>query len=335
MAVVKERGGGIGENRTLEPEDLLSFATSPIRLKGKFLPTTRFVLLKIMHSSWLVEIASMWAYHATTRVKEESPFPVEAVQEYWIRSRSRFDAWNTIFASEQRSMDALSMGKRIRGWYRLKRVIEEILLAEPLTRVTVAIAARLEQQRVDHDARAILHSVYLSHLEARNRALQEISHGIQSGNLEADELNSLRHYLEHWTDMLLGYFASPDEATQYGHSPTRVEDFAEDYSERQLGDQSKVVWSLLIASCRTWLDKHVEHHPVSPGLNRRISESALAMIHPKLFDSMGLMRSHLLQRIEKGLDQAGEALQRLEDGSWETMSSVVASPVQARGTGEE
>jgi hypothetical protein len=52
------------------------------------------------------------------------------------------------------------------------------------------------------------------------------------------------------------------------------------------------------------------------------------MIHPNLFDSMGLMRSHLLHRIEKGLDQAGETIQRLEDGSWETMSSVVAAPAK-------
>lgn len=277
-----------------------------------------------MHSSWLVEIASVWAYHAAARVEEDYPFPSIAVQEYWVRSRSRFDAWHTLLTNNQQYIVSPSVGRRVRAWHRYKRVIEEILLAEPLTRVTVAIATRLEQRKIDRDSRAILHNVYCTHQELRNRSLKGIAKGIQLGISEADELNNLRQYLEHWTDMLLGYFAEQEEAEFYGHSVDRIEDFAEEYSERHLGDSSKVVWSLQIASCRAWLDKHVQHHPISPRLNQRISEAALAMIHPELFDSLGLMRSHLVHRIEKGLEQAGETIQKLEDGSWETMSGLIA-----------
>lgn len=282
-----------------------------------------------MHSSWLVEIASVWAYHATTRVEEDLPFPTAAVHEYWARSRSRFDAWNTLLTNNQRYLESRSRGQRIQAWLRYKRVIEEILLAEPLTRVTVAIATRLEQRHIDKDARAILHNTYVSHQEVRNRALKGIARGIQAGITQADELNALRQYLEHWTDMLLGYFARREEAIHYGHSLDRIEEFAEEYGERCLGDSSKVVWSLHIASCRTWLNKHVQHHPISPRLNQRISEAALAMIHPELFDSLGLMRSHLVQRIEKGLDQAGETIQKLEDGSWTEISEFKPNPGKA------
>ncbi|XZE46198.1 hypothetical protein SH467x_001471 [Pirellulaceae bacterium SH467] len=279
-----------------------------------------------MHSSWLVEIASVWAYHASARVEEDLPFPSEAVHTFWVQNRTRFSSWNALLTAQQRRMDSLSMGSRVQAWQRLKSIMEEILLAEPLSRVSVAIAARLESRRIDDDTRAILHNVYTTHQEVRHRCLKIISQGILSGNPEADELNSLRHYLEHWTDLLLGYFANHSEATQYSHNPTRVAEFSEEYSDRMLGEQSKLVWSLLIASCRAWLNKHVAHRPVSPRINQLISEAALGMIHPNLFDSMGLMRSHLVHRIEKGLDQAGETIQRLEDGSWEKMSSVVVSP---------
>ena len=125
--------------------------------------------------------------------------------------------------------------------------------------------------------------------------------------------------------MLLGYFSGLNEAEQYAHSIERVAEFSEEYSERSLGDQSKMIWSLLIASCRAWLNKHVEHNPVSPRLNQQISEAALGMIHPDLFDSMGFMRSHLVQRIERGLEHASETVRKLENGRWEAMSSIVVS----------
>lgn len=283
-----------------------------------------------MHSSWLVEIASVWAYHASTRVEENCEFPQEAVQEYWLRNRIRFDGWNSTIATGQRQIQSQSMAIRIRGWQKLRYAIEEVLLAEPLARVCVAVASRLEERQIDNDARCILHNVFTSHQEIRNRCLRILIEGIDAGNQEADELNSLRHYLEHWTDMLLGYFSSPDKAEQYAHSIDRVAEFSEEYSERRLGEQSKVIWSLLIASCRAWLNKHVEHNPMSPRLNQQISDAALGMIHPELFDSMGLMRSHLVQRIERGLEHASETVHKLESGRWEAMSSIVVT--QAKKT---
>lgn len=278
-----------------------------------------------MHSSWLVEIASVWAYHASTRIEENCGFPPEAVQEYWLRNRIRFDGWNSLISTGKRQIQSESMAIRVRGWQKLRHAIEEVMLAEPLTRVCVAVATRLEERQIDHDARSILHNVFTTHQEVRNRCLRIIVEGIQAGNQEADQLNSLRHYLEHWTDMLLGYFSGTNEAEQYAHSIERVAEFSEEYSERSLGDQSKMIWSLLIASCRAWLNKHVKHNPVSPRLNQQISEAALGMIHPDLFDSMGFMRSHLVQRIERGLEHASETVRKLENGRWEAMSSIVVS----------
>ncbi len=277
----------------------------------------------LMHSGWLVEMAGLWGYHGATLSCERQALPVEAVNEYWLRSRIRFDGWNAMLSNLRTQTLSLSIARRVRAWQRLRSVIEEILLAEPLTRVCVAVAAQLEEKQVDCDSRSILHNVLSTHCEVRNRCLTIILEGVERGISDAEELNRLRHYLEHWTDMLLGYFAHSSSGAQYSFSVSRMEDFAEDYSQRTLGNDSKVVWSLLQASCRAWLDEHCDHPPVSPRMNHRICEAAIGMIHPHLFDSLGCMRSRLIQSIEHGIDHADATVASLDDGSWESMSNVL------------
>jgi len=285
---------------------------------------------KHMHSGWLVEMAGLWGYHGSTLVCERAALPVEAVNEYWLRSRLRFDGWAAMLSNHRAQTSSLSIARRVRGWQKLRSVIEEILLAEPLTRVCVAVAALLEERQVDCDSRAILHNVLTTHGEVRNRCLKIILEGVERGIAEADELNRLRHYLEHWTDLLLGYFANSTLGAQYSFSESRMERFAEDYSERMLGSQSKVVWSLLQSSCRAWLNEHCNRPPVSPRMNQRICEAAIGMIHPHLFDSLGCMRSRLIQSIEHGIDHADETVASIQNDTWESMSHVLPNSSNAK-----
>ena len=278
-----------------------------------------------MHSGWLVEMAGLWGYHGSTLVCERVALPVEAVNEYWLRSRLRFDGWTSMLSNHRAQTSSLSIARRVRSWQKLTSVIEEVLLAEPLTRVCVAVAAQLEERQVDCDSRAILHNVLTTHGEVRNRCLKIILEGVDRGISEADELNRLRHYLEHWTDMLLGYFVNSSLGAQYAFSESRMEEFAEDFSQRMLGGQSSVVWSLLQASSRTWLNEHCKCPPVSPRMNQRICEAAIGMIHPHLFDSLGCMRSRLIQSIEHGIDHADETVASIENNTWESMSHVLSS----------
>jgi hypothetical protein len=286
-----------------------------------------------MHTGWLVEMASLWGYHGSTLVCGHEPIPSEALNEYWLRNRIRFDGWNSMLTRLRSQTLSMSVGRRVRAWHKLRCVIEEILMTEPLARVVVAVAAKLEDRQVDDDARSIAHNVFVSHCEVRNRCLRIILEGIDRGIAEADELNRLRHYLEHWTDLLLGYFANSPSSTQYAFSVSRMEGFADDYSERMLGPQSHVVWSLLLASCRSWLDKHCNLPPASPRMNQRVCEAAMGMIHPESFDSLGCMRSRLIQSIEYGIEHADATVASLESDSWESMSRVLtkgASPKPVR-----
>jgi hypothetical protein len=283
-----------------------------------------------MHSGWLVELASLWAHHSSTLVEQQMPMPGEAVNEYWIRSRVRLDGWHSWITRLKSQAVSMSMGRRIQAWDRLVGVVEEVLLTEPLTRVSVAVAAALERRRIDFDSHSIMHSVHTSHLEVRNRALKIIVEGIDSGIPEAEELNRLRHYLEHWTDLLLGYFSYCETSAKYAFSTSRMEDFAQDYSQPSLGTHTNAVWSLQQAACREWIDRHCNRPAISPRMNQRICEAALAMIRPESFDSLGCMQSRLIQSIEHGIEMAGQTIERLRSDQWESLSKVLT--VQSKPT---
>ncbi len=276
-----------------------------------------------MHSSWLVETASLWAYHGSTIIECNESLPPESVSQYWLRNRTRFDVWNGMLTALQPQLTSASAARRIRAWHKQRVLVEEILLAEPLSRVCVAIASNLESRGIDSDARSILHNVFQSHAEVRNRVLRIIVKGIDQGIEEADELNRIRHYLEHWTDMLLGYFANQQTASEYAFSVSRVEDFADDYGQRMLGPQSEIVWSLLMASSRAWLDRHCNHDPTYPTLNYRVCQAAMGMIHPEWFDSLGYWRSKTIQSIEHGINQAQATVESLSDDSWLLQSKLL------------
>lgn len=294
-----------------------------------------------MHAGWLVEMASLWAFHASTLVHQREPMSTEAVHEYWIRNRVRFDGWNAMLSRLRSQTLSLSVAKRVRAWEKLCTLIEEVLLSEPLARVSAAFAAELEDRQIDHDSHSILHNVYAAHSEVRNRCLKIILEGIERGLEEAEELNRLRHYLEHWNDLLLGYFLQPGRqggassqsrpslGAQYAFSISRMEDFAEDFGQSTLGAQATMVWTLHLAGCRQWLDKHCRPGVLSPKMHQRIGEASIGMIKPSAFDSLGCLRSRLIQSIQYGIDHADETIAKLQTNEWETLSRVIMATAPA------
>ena len=294
-----------------------------------------FVSKDIMHAGWLVEMASLWAFHASTLAYQREPLSTEAVNEYWLRNRVRFDGWNTLLSRLRSQTLSLSVAKRVRAWDKLCSLIEEVLLSEPLARVSAAFAAELEERQIDNDSHSILHNVYAAHSEVRNRCLKIILEGIERGLEEADELNRLRHYLEHWTDMLLGYFLEfrrrssssqagrPSLGAQYAFSISRVEDFAEDFGQSSLGRNATMVWTLQLAGCRQWLDENCRTSVLSPKMHQRIAEASIGMIKPSAFDSLGCLRSRLIHSIQYGIDHADETIAKLQTNEWESLSRVL------------
>lgn len=211
---------------------------------------------------------------------------------------------------------------RASAWKRGSVLIEEILLSEPLARVCTAVATHLEESLVDCDSRAILHNVFSNHLEVRKRSLTWILEGVDAGVEDAQRLNRMRCYLEHWNDMLIGFFAAPETRDQYAFNANRAQEFSEEYGHRVLGNSSETVWCLLLAGNRNWIRKHGTAEMLFPDLSRDVICAALGMVHPVWFDSLGLLPSRAAQKVTHSINYVDRTLESLVDGSWEMLSAV-------------
>jgi hypothetical protein len=275
-----------------------------------------------MNPGWLVESASLWGFHGSMMAESQRPLRPEAVQEYWLRNRVRFDTWSQLMTELDPWLSSYLPSARATAWKRCAVLIEEVLMAEPLVRVCVAVAKHLEEREVDGDSRAILHNVFSNHLEIRKRALEWILQGVDSGVADAHRLNRLRCYLEHWTDLLLGFFASRGSSDKYAFCSERVSDFASEYGHRSLGNASETVWSLLLAGNRHWIRKHGSAEMLYPELGRSVVSAALGMVHPVWFDSLGLLPSRAAQKVAHSINYVDRTVESLVDGTWEMLSAV-------------
>ena len=58
-------------------------------------------------------------------------------------------------------------------------------------------------------------------------------------------------------------------------------------------------------------------------MHQRIGEASIGMIKPSAFDSLGCLRSRLIQSIEYGIDHADETIAKLQTDQWESLSRVL------------
>lgn len=269
-----------------------------------------------MNSGWLVETAGLWGYHSALLAESQSPFEKEAVHSYWLRSRLRFDAWSAMFRHHSQRLNSPLKSQRADAWTQLQTLIEEVLLSEPLTRISVAVAMRSENREVDSESFAIMHNVFCCHRSIRYQCLKLILDGMDVWGNSADRINRLRVYLEQWTDMLLGFFANPLTASDVAHSLDRASEFAEDYSFRSLGSDASTVWSLFRTGNRRWLDQHATCRIPFPNLSQEVANAAMGMVNPLWFHSLELMPSKLARNISEHLQYVDRSIDRLldEDG---------------------
>jgi hypothetical protein len=260
-----------------------------------------------MHSIELARIAAVVAAQGPSLILIRPAMPAEAMVQYWSASRQRFDLWNQGLGRFN-ELDSAGRSLAIRDWWQDHLVmIEEILISEILTRVMAAIGAALDCGRAEGDVEPITQSVYLTHLEARNRVLRLLLFGRGGSVEEALRLNRLRRCVERWTDFLLGTMVKEHSLTlRYAHDTGRVKAFADEVALIQsAGDAFAVNW-LTGATLQTSLAALSDQRPALPQANRNLGRSVLACMRPELFDSLGLLKSTKTHRIQKNLSPEGQ-----------------------------
>jgi hypothetical protein len=250
-----------------------------------------------MQNRELAELAALLAEHGPALVQSPGCIPRDAIDQYWLTSRYRLDAWGRAlkqFAVTVPPTPRVGSAVSVRG------VIEEILVSELLTRVWTAVLCAHDRRRQQTEIEPVARSAFLGHLEARNRALGLLMHAPGVRVEDAVALNRLRGRVERWTDLLIGrlLLAMPrgaGDAAEFAANSARAREFAADL--RDDGTAEGQVWHLTVASLRVAFAEGLSSPAPHEALNSRIASAVLGCLPSELFDGTGQIRSPWMLRL--------------------------------------
>lgn len=268
-----------------------------------------------MHANQLAEIGSWVAIHSANLVFGQPPQKLSAANEYWTASKCRLQRWITALKMFDNDIADPSEGHD--PWPAMETVVEEILLSEFLTRVWAASVLCHDKYHDSDEMHGLAHSTFVSHIEARNRAVRLLL-ASQGTNEEAfDRINLIRRKLERWTDLFMAQLPNLEIAKQFGFNQERVADF---YSERRQDAGPTVVrrQQVLMASFAADMNA-LSSHSANPVFNRQIASGILACFPSNRFDSTGLPKSARMLWVEKSQNDTQMLVERLADFESESL----------------
>jgi hypothetical protein len=250
-----------------------------------------------MHASQLAEIGSWVATHSSQLIYGTQNQPMLVSTNYWTSSKLRIQRWILALKMFERDLQNPNPGEHD-YWPALQIVIQEILVSEMLTRVWSATVLAYDAHHKSDELFGLAHSVYLSHLEAKNRAVRLLLSGRAANEDAFERINALRRRMERWTDLFLGQLPHGESAAVFGFDRNRVKDF---YAEQRaaLGAEYQSRQKVLAASFSADLLRDLVPNSANPDLNREIVSGILACYPCDRFDSHGCPKSARLMMLEK------------------------------------
>ena len=249
-----------------------------------------------MHPSQLAELGSWVATHSGNLVYGEQDQPILVATSYWTASKLRIQRWVTALKMFEKDFEDANKGHD--PWPALEIVIQEILVSELLTRVFSAAVLTHDWYHEKDEMHGLAHSIHVSHIEAKNRALRIMLNGQVANEKAFDRVNALRRRIERWTDLFLGQLPEGNKAAMFGFDRSRVRDFNREQRE-STGPDFVMRQKILYASFNTDLLRNQIKYSANPDLNREIASGVLACFPSDRFDSHGLPKSARMIWLEK------------------------------------
>ena len=243
-----------------------------------------------MQTSELVELGALIAINGRAFLRGQERLSDGGINEYWSAARSRIDRWCQSLVTYQRQIIA-RRHQHARMWRRIPPVLEEVFTGEILTRVWTALACGHDQREGSSYVSPVVRSIFMAHLEARNRALTVMFHAQENDLEEVLVVKRLRALSERWTDMLLAQLVPDCDIARVAFDEKRVYDFADALPDHRsvLDDDQR--WRLIYASLKAAFKSGVSNGSPNADLNARIASSILLCIRPERFESTGAFRS--------------------------------------------
>jgi len=159
-----------------------------------------------------------------------------------------------------------------------------------LTRVWAATVTTHDWYHNSDEMHGLAHSVHISHIEAKNRAIRIMLHGRPSNEKMFDQLNAVRRRMERWTDLFLGQLPNGEQAALFAFDRGRVKDFHRE-NQQSAGPEFSTRQKVLMASFGTDMIRDKIEYAANPEINREIAAGILSCFPADRFDSYGLPKS--------------------------------------------
>lgn len=256
-----------------------------------------------MHVREQVELAALAAQHGPALILDGQPISSAELQLYWSSSKCRLERWSRAL----KAYNSIPAGSKLEAairWGIMRPILEEILVAEILTRVWTAVLYGYDRERSICEAQPIAESVLLGHLEARSRALSIMVDSPEVDPEEAVSLNRLRRRAERWTDLLLAALVDYTEIQPLAFDISRACDFAEDLDFQRKEPGGRHTWPLTMVAIRGAFQTGLSEHSPNADVHLRVAAGVLGCFSANLFDSTGLLRSMWLVRMASSTSDA-------------------------------
>jgi hypothetical protein len=201
----------------------------------------------------------------------------------------------------------------LRAWWRDHVVVlEEVLVTDLLTRVVAALALGMEEESESDELSPVTHAVHVNHLEARNRVQKIMLDGRGNTVSDAVRLNRLRQGVERWTDVMVGRMSVRRTGIlQYAIDRSRAAEYAREMRSYGHGPARNTAAWLMNAAMHDTLRRRSSEKAALPEANRAVARSVMLMLRPDLFDSVGVLKSLWLHRLQVGTERTDRVLKEL------------------------
>ncbi len=256
-----------------------------------------------------VEMAAVLASQAVAAIHRPDRLSSSSAQAYWTSSRCRIEYWAEAIQSFRSTLPK-AKNKRS-AWLAFRPWFDEVLISEVLTRVWTAVATACDDRNEIHNIGPIARSIFVGHLEARQRVLRLFVDERKLDQDVAKQFDCVRRSSERWTDMLLGYLMLEHDVTEFAFDPGRVRDFADGLKDERDDEFEHYTWPLIRASLRASFGSPKSSILPNADLNREILYSVFGAFGPDFFDAVGSFSSLWRSRLDHIANDAEMMIEKL------------------------
>lgn len=251
------------------------------------------------------ELAAWAALHTRPLLQRVDTLCQDALSEYWIASRCRFDHW----ARELRRLgDSRTVPAR-NACQALKRVADEVIVSEVLTRTVATITRAHDSRRGIDESGPIGQNALAAHRETRRRLFALLDAWWPRDSEQWRQTRSAARLADRWSDSLIAHTGEWETVAPVACEADRVRELCRD--ARSLSAlSSRAAAQLFAFSIRSSFSTNAST-ALDPALNRRIAGSALGLFGPSAFDSLGFGVPPWMIRVERSAEEATQLIGRL------------------------